>query len=201
MSQHDPRVDAYIAKAAEFARPILQRLRATVHAACPEAEEAIKWGMPNFLYRGKILCNMAAFKQHVAFGFWQGAALDLGDAASDEAMGQLGRISKLSDLPGKRALSGWIQQAMALRDAGAKRPATKTGKPKPPVTVPADLAAALKKNKRAQATFNAFPPSARRDYVEWIVEARREETRRRRLDQAVEWLAEGKRRHWKYEAD
>src|SRR5690606_7314241 len=98
MSQHDPRVDAYIAKAAEFARPILQRLRATVHAACPEAEEAIKWGMPNFLYRGKILCNMAAFKQHVAFGFWQSAALDVGDAASDEAMGQLGRISKLSDL-------------------------------------------------------------------------------------------------------
>ncbi|MDR7135949.1 uncharacterized protein YdeI (YjbR/CyaY-like superfamily) [Lysobacter niastensis] len=195
----DPRIDAYIAKSAEFAWPILRHLRAAVHAACLEAEETVKWGMPSFTYRGKILCSMAAFKQHASFGFWQGAQVTgNGTEAEGEGMGQFGKLTRLSDLPGKRELTGYVRQAMALIDSGAQRVPTGAATPRAPLEVPDDLAAALKKDAKARATFDGFAPSYRRDYIEWITEAKREDTRQRRLKQTVEWLAEGKSRNWKY---
>jgi uncharacterized protein YdeI (YjbR/CyaY-like superfamily) len=197
MAALDPRIDAYIARSAEFARPLLTHLRAVVHGGCPEVEETIKWGMPSFTYRGKILCGMAAFKQHVGFGFWQGEQIE-GAARSEQGMGQFGRITRLADLPGKRELTGFIKQAMALIDSGSTRPASKAAEARPALEVPEDLAAALQGNATARAHFEAFPPSYRRDYIEWIVEAKRAETRQRRLQQTLEWVAEGKSRNWKY---
>jgi len=200
MAARDPRIDAYIAKSAEFARPILSHLREFVHAACPDVEETLKWSMPSFLYAGGILCGMAAFKQHATFGFWKGRLIVPGDGADNEsAMGQFGRITKLSDLPPKKVLAGYIKQAMKLNEEGVKDPArAKAAKPRPAPPAPDDLLAALKKNKQAKATFEAFSPSCKREYVEWITEAKREETRQRRVAQAVEWMAEGKQRNWKY---
>jgi len=199
MPANDPRIDAYIARSEAFARPLLTHLRAVVHAGCPEVEETLKWGMPSFTYRGKILCGMAAFKQHVGFGFWQGEQIE-GAPRSEQGMGQFGRITRLPDLPGKRELTGFIKQAMALIDSGSKRPVAKAATARPPLEVPDDLAAALKKNAKARAHFEAFPPSYRRDYIVWITEAKREDTRQRRLAQTIEWVAEGKSRNWKYMA-
>ncbi|QWP79397.1 YdeI/OmpD-associated family protein [Lysobacter sp. K5869] len=194
-------MDAYIAKAAPFAQPILRDLRERVHAACPQVEEAIKWGMPNFVYRGKILCGMAAFKQHASFGFWQGANIvGAEQSAGSDAMGQFGRLTALADLPGRRDFAALVKRAMALIETGAKRPPTKTSQPKPPPSPPADLAAALAANAAARKTFDGFPPSQQREYVEWVETAKREETRRARVAQAVEWMAEGKMRNWKYMA-
>src|ERR1700741_307298 len=196
MGQRDARIDAYIARSAEFARPILEHLRELVHAACPDCEETLKWRAPRFLSRGKILCGMAAFKQHATFGLWQGAMVVRSDGKRvDDAMGQFGRLTRVADLPGKRELTGYIRQAMKLIEDGGKRPPTGDSKPKPPVEVPDVLAAALEKNAKARATFDAFPASCGREYVEWITEAKREETRTRRLGQAIEWMAEGKRRN------
>lgn len=200
MTATDPRIDAYIAKAAEFAKPILDELRLRVHAACPEAEEAVKWGAPSFVYQGKILAVMAAFKQHVAFNLWHGAKVVADDAKAAEGMGQFGRLESIKDLPGKREMTGYIRKAMKLIEAGETKGGTKNAKPKPPVEPPQDLLDALAANPRARATFEAFTPGKKRDYVDWIVEAKREDTRKRRLAQAVEWMAEGKARHWKYES-
>ncbi len=194
----DPRIDAYIAKSAPFAQPLLAQVRQAVHAACPEAEETLKWGMPSFTWRGKILCGMAAFKAHMTLWFWRGESIVRDAGKGDEAMGQFGRITKKADLPGKRELGGYVKQAMALVESGATRPAAKKAATKPELAVPDDLAAALRRNARARATFEGFAASYRRDYIEWIVEAKREDTRQRRLAQAVEWLAEGKSRNWKY---
>ncbi|BDU16946.1 YdeI/OmpD-associated family protein [Lysobacter auxotrophicus] len=193
----DPRIDAYIAKSAAFAQPLLAYVREVVHGACPEVEETLKWGMPSFTWRGKILCGIAAFKQHVTLWFWEGRAV-VGDEASREAMGQFGRITKQSELPGKRELAGFVKQAMARVEAGAAPPAKKKPAPKPALDVPDDLSAALRRNAKARATFDGFAPGYRRDYIEWIVDAKREDTRQRRIAQAVEWLAEGKTRNWKY---
>lgn len=200
MGQPDPRVDAYIAHSAPFAQPILRHLREVVQGACPEAVETLKWGAPSFGYGGKILCRMAAFKQHASFDFWQGARVVGADAGAkpEEGMGQFGRLTQVADLPGKRVLTGYIQRAMKLIDAGTTRPPTKDAKPKQPLAVPDDLAAALAKNRKAQATFAGFAPSYRREYVEWITQAKREATRQRRLAQAIDWLAQGKPRNWKY---
>ncbi len=197
MGKQDPRVDAYIAAAAPFTRPILKSLRKTVHAACPGAQETIKWGFPHFDYRG-MLCSMAAFKAHCAFGFWK-ASLISGMKLSDEAMGQLGRITKPSELPPEKTLSGWIKQAMKLNEQGTPVPRKVAAGPRPAPTVPADLAAALKKNSAARKTFAGFSPSCKREYIEWITEAKRDETRSKRLATTLEWLAEGKKRNWKYE--
>lgn len=199
MGKRDPRVDAYIEKSADFAKPILSHLREVVHAAVPDVEETLKWSMPAFMHHG-ILCGMAAFKQHCAFNLWKGSLI-VGSDGDREAMGQFGRITKLSELPGKKVLTGYIRQAAALNEGGVKTP--KVRKPglerKPvPATAPADLAAALKKNAKARATFDGFSPSHKREYIEWIVEAKREETRQRRLGQAIEMLTEGKTRNWKY---
>ena len=201
MATTDKRVDAYIAKSAPFAQPILRELRARVHAACPNAEETIKWGFPNFVYEGALLCNMASFKAHCAFGFWKGKLLrEAGLEVSDEAMGQMGRIASVKDLPGKSEFRRLVKAAMKLNEEPTRvaRPVTKPGTRKP-IPVPADFTAALAKNARARKAFEAFAPSHRREYLEWITEAKRVETREKRIAQAVEWIAEGKQRNWKYQ--
>lgn len=193
----DPRIDAYIERAAPFAQPILTHVRELVHEACPAVEETIKWSMPTFVHAGGILCGMAAFKQHASFGFWK-HALVVGEGEPRDGMGSYGKLASLKDLPPKKTLLAHVRRAMKLNEDGVKSPVRKAA-PKPPPETPADLAAALKQNKAAKATFDAFPPGCRREYVEWIVEAKREETRAKRLAQAIEWMAEGKRRNWKYE--
>ncbi len=194
----DPRVDAYIARSATFARPILRQLRALVHAACPAAQETIKWGMPAFMHHG-ILCGMAAFQAHSTFGFWRRGMTDVigrDGAKAKQAMGSLGRITSLKDLPSDRAMLGYIRQAARLNEAGG--PARPKRKPKPALPVPADLAAALRKNAKAAKTFADFSPSPRREYIEWITEAKRPETRAKRVATTVQWLATGRKRNWKY---
>ena len=193
----DPRVDAYIEKQAEFAKPILRHLRETIHAACPDCEETLKWSMPTFMYRQEILAGMAAFKQHATFDFWRGSlVVGKGDKPMS-GMGQFGRLTSIDDLPPRKQLEALVRKAMKLTEDGVKPPRDKHKKEA--FTVPQDMQAALDSNAAAAATFDGFPPSARREYVEWVTEAKRDETRTKRLNQAVEWLAEGKRRHWKYE--
>jgi len=197
-------VDAYIAKAAPFAQPILWHVREVVHKAVPGAEEAMKWSMPFFMYKGIILANMAAFKQHASFGLWGeqiAAKMRADGVASGEAMGSLGKLTTVKDLPNDKVLRGYLKEAAAAIDTGTRtksysRPPKAA---KPELEVPAELAAALKKNKAAQKTFDGFAPSCRREYVEWVAESKREETRTKRIAQAVEWMAEGKKRNWKYE--
>ena len=202
MRNSDPRIDAYIAKSAEFARPVLRRLRALVHDACPEAEETMKWSMPSFLHNGKILCGMAAFRVHCTFGFWhQEMAKVLGEdgAGADEAMGSFGRITSLADLPSDAAMRRYIRKAAKLNESETPARPRPVRKPAAGLPVPADLAAALRKNKAAGATFARFRPSHRKEYIEWITEAKRDETRAKRLATTLEWLAAGKARNWKYE--
>lgn len=191
MAHHDPRIDACIANAAPFAQPLLAEIRRRVHAGCSEVEETIKWGMPSFLYRGKLVCGMAAFKQHASLGFW-----GHGDAAGNEGMGQYGKLTGPEQLPDAASFQAALQAAMARIDAGVKRPA---GKPRAALPMPDDLRQALAADARAQAGFQALAPSYRRDYIQWISEAKREATRRQRITQAVQWLAEGKKRNWKYD--
>jgi uncharacterized protein YdeI (YjbR/CyaY-like superfamily) len=194
MGKKDPRIDAYIEKAADFAKPILKHLRKVVHAGCPDVEETLKWSMPHFDYKGP-LAGMAAFKAHCAFGFWKGSLIVPG---SKEAMGQFGCITKVSDLPKQDVLLGYVRKAVELNEQKVKLPRPLKHEKKE-IPMPADLAAALKKNAKARATFDGFRPSHKREYLEWITEAKTEETRRKRLDTAVDWMAEGKPRHWKYQ--
>jgi uncharacterized protein YdeI (YjbR/CyaY-like superfamily) len=196
----DARIDAYVAKSAEFAQPILMHLRGLVHEACPEVEETVKWGAPHFEYRG-MLCGMAAFKQHCAFGFWKGKLVFDGDRKSLEAMGQFGCIRSLKDLPSDRAIKSYVKRAMELNESGVKvaRPLKDPKRRAELDKVPDDLAAALRKSARARKTFEGFNPSSRREYVEWIIEAKREATRATRLATTVAWLEEGKTRHWQYQ--
>ena len=196
MPSHDPRVDAYIAKSADFARPILEEIRARVHAACPGVEETIKWGMPSFVHGDGILCGMAAFKRHASFGYWKHALVM--DGAERDGMGSYGKLADLRDLPPKARMQADLKKAMRWNATGVK-PERRKPAPKPALEVPDDLALALKKHKAAKATFDAFPPGCKREYIEWIVAAKREDTRAKRLAQALEWMAEGKRRNWKYE--
>jgi len=193
----DPRIDAYIAKQADFARPILEHIRRVLHEAGPELEETIKWGMPHFTYKGRLFAGIAAFKQHATFGLWN-ARQAIGETGAErEAMGQFGRLTSIDDLPPEAELKETVRKAAEVAEAGPKpRPKTQ---PKPEAETPADLASALAANDAARATFESFPPSCRREYVEWVVQAKRPETRARRVAQAVEWMAEGKRRNWKYE--
>jgi uncharacterized protein YdeI (YjbR/CyaY-like superfamily) len=195
----DPRVDAYIAKSAEFAQPILAHLRAVVHAACPDVEETIKWGFPHFQYEG-MLCGMSSFKAHCAFGFWKAALIiEKGDNKTEEAMGQFGRLASVKDLPSKKVLTGYIKLAMQLNVDGVKSPARAKPATPRPLTVPPYFTKALAANKVAKAHFTAFSPSQKREYVDWLEEAKTEATRERRMGTALEWLAEGKKRNWKYE--
>lgn len=197
MGTKDPRVDAYIAKSAAFARPILSHLRKLVHTHCPEVTETIKWGFPHFDYRGAIFCGAAAFKEHCAFTFWLGDLLNI-DAKAGKAMGQFGRIKSLADLPSDKEFAKLIKSAMKLHDAGAKSPTRAKPAEKKELVVPDYFMAAVKKNKKAMASFEGFSPSKQREYVEWITEAKTDATRDKRLVQAVAWMAEGKVRNWKY---
>lgn len=198
MGQKIREVDAYIAKAAPFAQPILLRLRKLVHQGCPAVVEEIKWSMPHFTYKG-MFCGMAAFKRHAAFGFWKtGDLFDQELKKTGEAMGQFGCIASLADLPTDAVLLDYIRRAAALKDAGIEPPRAKRAARKP-LPVPPDLAAGLKKNARAQTVFKAFTPGKRREYIEWITEAKADATRQRRLSTALEWIAQGKARNWKYE--
>ncbi len=194
MGKKDPRIDAYIEKAADFAKPILRHLRKVIHAGCPDVEETVKWSMPHFDYKGP-LAGMAAFKAHCAFGFWKGSQIVPG---SKEAMGQFGCITKISDLPKPEVLAGYVRKAVELNDQKVKVPRPLKHEKKD-IPMPADLAAALKKNAKARATYDGFRPSYKREYLEWITEAKTDDTRRKRLDTALEWMADGRPRNWKYQ--
>jgi uncharacterized protein YdeI (YjbR/CyaY-like superfamily) len=194
----DPRIDAYIAKAQPFARPILEKVRERVHAVIPDAEEAMKWSMPAFTVGGKILLIAASFKAHAALNFWRGQELRSSHDTVG-ALGQFGRIESLADLPADAELDRLIREAAEL---AKKAPAPRKPKhaPKPPPELHPEFAAALAKAPKAKAVLDGFPPSAQRDYFEWIAEAKQDATRHKRIATAVEWLSEGKRRHWKYES-
>ena len=198
MPTTDPRVDEYIERSADFAKPILLHIRKLVHKAAPDISETMKWSFPHFDHKG-MLCSMASFKQHCAFGFWKQPLLEK-DAfpAQKTAMGSFGRISSLRDLPDDKLIIALIQQAVELNDKGIKV-AKKPSAGKKELVVPDDLSAALKKNKAARATFDKFPYSCKKEYVQWITEAKTDATREKRLTTTLEWLAEGKRRNWKYE--
>jgi len=202
MAVKDKRIDAYIEKAAPFAQPVMKRLRKLVHEACPEVTENIKWGMPSFEYKGPMF-GFAAFKEHCTALFWKYKLLDdpkgyLGErsAQGGEAMGNLGRMNSVKDLPPDKAILGFIKQHMKLNDEGIK--VEKKPKPKKELVIPKELLTAIGKNKKAKETFENFSPSNKREYVEWITEAKTEETRKKRLVTAVKWMSEGKPRLWKY---
>ena len=193
----EPRIDAYIAKAQPFARPILESVRERVHAVIPDVEEAMKWSMPAYLVAGKIVLITSSFKAHAALNFWRGQEIGDGQPKAG-AMGQFGRLTSVDDLPPDRELDALIREAAAIaKTAPAPRKAKHA--PKPPPELHPDFAAALARAPKAKAALEAFPPSAQRDYFEWISEARQDATRQKRIATAVEWLGEGKRRHWKYE--
>lgn len=198
MPNKDPRVDAYIEKSADFAKPILTHLRKLIHKASPNVSETVKWSMPAFEYKG-LVCNLASFKQHCAFGFWKQSLLEQGAFPAEKtAMGSFGRITSKKDLPPDDVIIKLIRQAVELNENGVKV-AKKKPAAKKELVVPDYLTAALKKNKAAQKTFDNFPYSCKKEYVEWITEAKTDATRDKRLATTLEWLAEGKRRNWKYE--
>lgn len=198
MAKRDPRIDAYIAKSAGFAQPILEHLRRRIHAACPDVEEGIKWSMPFFSYRDAPMCMMAAFKQHCSFGFW--LSKEVTGGSDEDGMGQFGKLATLKDLPPDRQLATYVKKAMALNEAGVKRARPQaTAKSAP--ALPDDLSALLAQRQHAAArkAWESFAPGAQREYVDWIGEAKTDTTRQKRLATTLEWLAEGKRRNWKYE--
>ncbi len=194
----DPRVDLYISKAAPFAQPILTRLREAVHKGCPDVEETMKWSTPAFDYKG-VFCSMAAFKRHAMFGFWKHQLLkDVLPQSEQRAFGAFGTITSVDDLPSQAAIVKIVRAAKKLNDDGVKV-ARERKPPKPPVKVPPYFQAMLRKSPKADATFRNFPPSHRREYVEWITEAKSPATRERRMVQAIDWIAAGKSRNWKYQ--
>jgi uncharacterized protein YdeI (YjbR/CyaY-like superfamily) len=197
MAKKDKRVDAYIAKAGDFAKPILTHIRALVHNTCPEVEETIKWGHPTFLYRG-MLGGMAAFKAHCGFGLWKGKLIFGSTEKENEAMGSFGRITNVSEMPDERVLAGYIRKGMALNEAGVKVPRPAKPATRKELIMPDFFKAALRQNRKAGAAFEKFSYSHKKEYIEWLAEAKREETRQKRLATALQWLAEGKPRHWKY---
>ena len=196
-------VDDYISKKADFARPVLKHLRALVHKTCPDVEEKMKWSMPFFDYKGEMLCHMAAFKQHAVMGFWKAALMKdvvlMENAKSEVAMGHLGKITSLKDIPSDKKITGWIKEAMVLNDKGIKLTKEPKSVAQVETAIPAFFANALKKNKKAKQVFDNFAPSHRKEYLQWITEAKTEETRNKRMATALEWITEGKGRNWKYE--
>ena len=202
MGTKEKLIDSYIAKSADFAKPILNHIRALVHTACPAVEEKMKWSFPHFDYKGEMMCSMAAFKQHAAFGFWKASLLKdpvLTETAKLEvAMGHLGKLTSLKDLPPDKKILAWIKEAMALNDKGIKLLA----KPRPvankELIVPDYFTRAIAKNKKAKQTFEDFSYSQKKEYVNWVTEAKTAETKTKRLTSAIEMMAEGKIRNWKY---
>lgn len=202
----NPKVDAYILKAEEFAQPLLNHLRAVVHVACPDVEEAIKWSFPHFIYHGKNMCYMASFSKHFAFGFWRSDKIEdpfglllRGDARA--SMGNFGKINHISQLPTEEQLTHYIVQAAMLIEAEKDMPEVKKPKklPKPLMEMPTELAQALDADKKAQLYFEKLSTSHKNEYMQWIAEAKQEATRQKRALTAAEWLAQGKSRNWKYE--
>jgi uncharacterized protein YdeI (YjbR/CyaY-like superfamily) len=202
MPTTDKRIDAYIDKKADFAKPILKHLRELVHKACPDAEETIKWGMPFFDYKGSVLCAMSAFKEHCSFMFWKAKLMKdpegILQVAERHAMGNFDRIISLKDLPSDKILTAYIKEAAKLNEDDIKLPPRKKAAPTE-LKMPVDFAAALKKNKKAQSVFENFTPGKKKEYIEWITEAKTEPTKIKRIETAIEWIAEGKSRNWKYQ--
>lgn len=200
MPKKDPRVDAYIAKAQPFAQPILKHLRKLVHQTCPDVQETIKWGFAAFDHNG-IMCSMASFKQHCAFGFWKAAlmkeAKDL-KANQQDGMGHLGRITDVKQLPSDKKIAGWIKEAMKLNEEGTKLPARKKTSGTAVPKIPAFFKKALAANKKAGTQFEKFPPGQKKEYIVWLTEAKTDATREKRLATAIEWISEGKIRNWRY---
>ena len=200
MPKKDKRIDVYISKAEPFAQPILKHLRSLVHEVCPAVVETMKWSFPHFDYKG-VMCSMASFKQHAVFGFWKASLMRdktlMLNAASETSMGHLGRITSLKDLPSEKVMKAYIKEAMELNEAGAKVDRAKPMKGRK-VTVPPYFNKAIAGNKLASKTFEAFSPSNKKEYIDWITGAKTEETREKRMKTAVEWMAEGKIRNWKY---
>ncbi len=198
----DERIDEYISKSANFAKPILTNLRNVVHKACPQVKETMKWSFPHFEYAGRNLCSMASFKQHCAFTFWLGSVMKdedklLSTGSDKTAMGHFGQIKSLNDLPPDNILEQYIKEAMVLNEKGIKAP--KKGKATlTELEVPEFFMTALKKTRNALSNFKKFSPSQKKEYVEWLTEAKTEDTKNRRLQMAIEWIEEGKDRHWKY---
>ena len=203
MANKEKVIDNYIAKSASFAKPILNHIRQLVHEACPAVEEKMKWSFPHFDYKGEMMCSMAAFKQHAVFGFWKAALMKdpvlVENARSEVAMGHLGRLTSVKDLPADKKMLGWIKEAMQLTDKGIKLPAKAKAADKKELVVPDYFEKALTKNKKAKLVFENFAWSHKKEYLEWITGAKTEETRNKRMATALAWLAEGKSRNWKYE--
>lgn len=201
MEQYDPRVDAYIAKSADFAQPILKHIRQIVHEASPLITENIKWGMPFFEYKGP-LCQMAAFKQHMGFGFWKASRLNdpdhLLNPGEETAAGSFGRISSITDLPADDVIKTFVLQAIDLNEAGVKIDKPKPSAGKKELIVPDYFSEILAQHPQAKATFDAFSYSNKKEYVSWVTEAKTDATRQKRIDTSIEWLTEGKPRMWKY---
>jgi uncharacterized protein YdeI (YjbR/CyaY-like superfamily) len=200
MGKKDPRVDAYIAKSAGFAQPVLKHIRQLVHQGCPEVEETIKWQFPCFSYKG-LLCSMAAFRNHCTFGFWKHELIlpeKQGTDGEEDGMGQFGKMTSLSDLPKDALMLRYIKEAVRLNDEGIKIPSRAKPKRKQELVVPDYFLAALKKSPRSLKAFEEFSYSHKKEYVQWVTEAKRDETRQQRLETTLAWLAEGKPRNWKY---
>ncbi len=197
MAHSDPRVDDYIAKSADFAKPILNRIRAIVHEGCPDVEETMKWSFPHFMHQG-ILCSMASFKAHCAFGFSKEQVMTGAGGRGGAGTPQFGRVTSLKDLPTRAVFLRLVREAARLNEDGVKPPPQATPDRSRAVRAPADLLAALRNNATARAAYDDMSPSHKREYIEWITEAKRDETRKRRVAAAVEWMAEGKIQNWKY---
>ncbi|MEO6730142.1 MAG: YdeI/OmpD-associated family protein [Ferruginibacter sp.] len=204
MGNKEKAIDTYILKSADFAIPILSHLRELVHLTCPDVEEKMKWSFPHFDYKNEMMCSMAAFKQHAVFGFWKASLMKdpvlVENAKSEVAMGHLGRITSLKDLPSDKKMIAWIKEAMILNELGIKLPSKAKTTEKKELVVPGYFIKELSKNKKASQTFEEYAYSHKKEYVEWITDAKTEETRNKRMATAIEWLAEGKSRHWKYAA-
>ncbi|HMK02777.1 MAG TPA: YdeI/OmpD-associated family protein [Ferruginibacter sp.] len=203
MGKKEKALDNYIAKSAAFAKPVLTHIRELVHKACPDVEEKMKWSFPHFDYKGEMMCSMAAFKQHAVFGFWKAVLMKdkilVENARSELAMGHLGKLTSLKDLPSDKKMTAWIKEAMKLNDEGIKLPPKSKSTEKKELIVPDYFGKLLVKNKKAKQVFDNFSYSHRKEYLEWITEAKTEETRNSRMATALEWLSEGKGRHWKYQ--
>jgi len=205
MSTFDVRIDTYIDKSMDFAKPILSHLRDVVHETCLDVEETMKWSFPHFMYKGRILCSMASFKKHCSFGFWMASSLQdshglLHTSTGNTGMGDFGKLEKMEDLPSDKILSSYIRNAMSLNEMGIVTPKPPKKEEAPAKReVPDDMMKAITQNKKALTVFEAFSPSKKYEYIEWITEAKTEATRSKRMATMLEWLAEGKSRMWKYQ--
>ncbi len=203
MIKKEKKIDAYIAKSADFAKPILLHIRQLVNKTCPDVEEKMKWSFPHFDYKGEMMCSMAAFKQHAVFGFWKAALMKdpvlVENAKSEVAMGHLGKLTSLKDLPSDKKMTAWIKEAMMLTDKRIKLPSKAKTTVKKELVVPDYFIKALSKNKKAKQVFENFAYSHKKEYLEWITEAKTEETRNKRMATALEWMTEGKGKNWKYQ--